>query len=157
MSRPRHVRRRAFSLTESVVLMVVLGAAVPPTLSALHDAAVHRRAAVQAMRAEAFLEALSETLIADAASTQIGFGGISASDFSDGLTLRLAGIDAYYAGHGLSYQAHVSDLVGPAGVLTGTPQDRYRYVTLTVSWARPNGAGNASLSASLLIADLPPV
>lgn len=147
--------RRAFTLTEAIVIVVVLAIAVPPTISTLRDASLagvnHRRT----VEAETFARAILETILADvyADTSSINFDDIASASYESDLSARLEGLDQFYAARGFAFDLTVSARVGHDGQPAAPGSDLYRYVTVSVSHV--SGAQPKDLArASVLIADI---
>lgn len=147
--------RRAFTLTEAIVIVVVLAIAVPPTITTLRDASLagvnHRRT----VEAETYARAILETILADvyADTSSINFDGIASATYESDLSARLDGLEQFYAFLGFTFDLTVSARVGHDGQPAAPGSDLYRYVTVTVSHTA--GAQPRELArASVLVADI---
>lgn len=151
----RYNFRSAFTLTEAIVVVVVLAIAVPPTVSAFRDASLagvsHRRT----VEAETYACAILETILSDvyADTSSINFDGIASPSYEADLPARLAGLDRFYGDRGFTFDLTVSARVGHDGRPAAPGSDLYRYVTVIVSHtAGPQPRELAR--ASLLVADM---
>lgn len=141
------MRRRAFSLIEAVVVVIVLGLAVPPALSWLDSAVSARADAVNAARATVLATSVMESILADSASSAPGLGFAALADESayvddpaSGLRTRLAALAQHYEAFGLAYAVSIGPLAAFDGVATGDPsRDVFRMITVTVTF--PSAAG----------------
>ncbi|MDX2133023.1 MAG: hypothetical protein SFY69_13320 [Planctomycetota bacterium] len=124
MTRGRTHTRRAFSLLEAVVAIVVLAISVPATVSWLGESAARRADAVNAVRASSLATGVMETILADVASphASLGFGALaSEATYLDtpatGLRARLAPMSDGYAALGFTYDVDIGPLVDSAGAV----------------------------------------
>ncbi len=150
--------RRGFTLVEAVVVVVVLGLAVPPTLMMI-DATVDRQIdSLNVVRATTLATALAEQVIADASSASPGLGlsGVSASDYATkagGLNERLSATISPYQALGFSHAVSVGGLVSKTGAASGTTSENvFRLATVTVSFPSVRG-GTMSLDLSALVSE----
>ncbi|MBL0921892.1 MAG: hypothetical protein IBJ10_07165 [Phycisphaerales bacterium] len=154
-SRPTH---RAFSLIEAVACIVTLSIAVPACMFPLRDAAAARVDALQVERAAALMAALTDTILADAASADgaLGFGAFANSNLylhsaRAGLHRRIQPITDVYAEHGLTYSVSIGPLVSATGVATGDPdRDVYRWIGLAARWRTSKGT-DAELASGVMV------
>jgi type II secretory pathway pseudopilin PulG len=150
---PRHVQmrrsRRAFSLLEAVVVVLVLSISIPTTLT-WTDAAVSRRAdAVSSIRATAYASAMMESILADVSSgaTGLGFTALADSavylDGPVGLNNRLAATTSIYNDQGMACSVVIGPLVNASGVSTGEPAvDLFRAIEVSVSFPLADGGSS---------------
>ncbi|MFG0258194.1 MAG: hypothetical protein ACF8GE_09860 [Phycisphaerales bacterium JB043] len=151
--------RRAITLVECVASIALLAAALPPTLSLLHDATDARTEAMQVERATWYATALLESIAADVGSASAGLGfealdndSTYINDASSGLLVRTQDIGNLYGGTDLSATVDISAKVSADGTATGdTNLDVFRMATVTISWPRHDGTG--SLALSRLVSD----
>lgn len=150
-SRHSHSRRsrRAFSLLEAVIVVLVLSISIPTTLI-WTDAAVSRRAdAVSSIRATAYASAVMESILADVSSgaTGLGFGALSTPslylDGPGGLNSRLAAITSIYTDQGMACSVVVGPLVNASGDSTGEPTvDLFRAIDVSVTFPLADGGSS---------------
>lgn len=142
----RRALRRGFSLVEVVVVIVVLGLIVPPSVMTLQDASSNRADAVNITRAAVLAESIVESIVADAAggAEETGFAAMAdTTDYLDnpahGLRTRLGDLLAAYPGFDLELE--VSELVDLAGeVNADTDENRYRRIIVSVRFPRAREA-----------------
>lgn len=161
------MRRRtgpsAFSLIETVLVVAVIAIAVPLTTRMMGDAAADRADSVNALRAGTLAEAVLEFVLADAQSGSPGLGISALADAgaymeapATGLRARLAPVASMYTNLGFSYALEIGPPVASSGVASGDPaRDRYRLVTVTVSWPSARGA-SLGLSVSSFVGEVTP-
>jgi type II secretory pathway pseudopilin PulG len=161
------VRRRtgptAFSLIETVLVVAVIAIAVPLSTRMMSDAAADRADGVNALRAGTLAEAVLEFVIADAQSGSPGLGAAGLADAaayldapSTGLRARLDPVASMYTDLGFSYTLEIAPPVSSSGIASGDPaRDRYRPVSVTVSWPSARG-GSLSLSVSSFAGEVTP-
>ena len=153
--------RRGFSLIEAVVVVVLLGIAIPPTLMLMEDASADRVDEVNIARATTFATGVLEQVIADAYSKDPSLGFAALGDPSTylsgpgtGLDTRIAEIRAGYEPLGFAYSVSIGGLVGTEGVATGDAErDVFRLVTVTVT-APSAREGSVDLSVSTMVGEL---
>ncbi|MCR9076521.1 MAG: prepilin-type N-terminal cleavage/methylation domain-containing protein [bacterium] len=141
--------RRAFSLIEVVIAIIVLAIAVPPTLNMMESAGAGRVDAINTTRATLLATSVLETVTADVNSEAAGLGfdalGDAATYLNDpgsGLYARLETSLAAYTDAGLSYSVDIGGLVAADGNPSGDADDNiFREVTVRVSF---NAASSAS-------------
>lgn len=68
------MRRRAFTIVEAVIAMVVLAIAVPATLAMIHDATIIRAESAMSTRASWLGSMMAEQILADVASDDSRLG-----------------------------------------------------------------------------------
>lgn len=142
------MRHQGFTLIEAVLALVVLSISLPPALVLMSDGARAKADAVQVERAVWLATAVMEHIAADVASSDPALGFSSLADANTylgtpttGLTARLALIDTFYQGFGLTYIIAISDMVSQSGSAMGdSTVDVYRIVTVTVSWMGAHGS-----------------
>ncbi len=148
--------RRGTTLLEAVLVVVLLGIAVPPALSLMRAAAAPRADAVNAARASALAAGLLEQVLADRAAPGVGPQGIAASGYDADLAQRAAALIAPYEALGFSWSLGVSEPVGPEGAATGDPQqDRFRVVTVRVAYPLAGGGRIEMPVAAMVGGDAP--
>jgi prepilin-type N-terminal cleavage/methylation domain-containing protein len=159
--KPSRRARRAFSLLECVVVVILLAIAVPTTAMFLDQRAAQRADAVQALRASTLAQGVLEHVLADAASNAPGLGydafadaATYLNDPATGLHQRLAPMLDFYQQLGVSADVTISAPVSATGVATGVPaSDLFRIVTVRVT-ATSATASPIDVSVSSLITDL---
>lgn len=153
--------RRAFSLIESIVVVMVLGISVPPMLLLMGDAASDRVDSVSTTRATTLAAAVLEQVIADVHSSAAGLGFSALDDpatylntSGTGLRDRLTGVTSVYESLGITYSVGVGPLVDQTGAVSGDSSlDVFRVVTVTVDFPSAR-VGTLSLAVSTMVADL---
>lgn len=139
--------RRAFTLIEAVVVVVVLAVSVPPTVAWLNDAAGRRADAVNSVRAAALATCVLENVLADASSSAagLGFGAFANPPAyldtpATGLRARLATQTQGLESIGFTYGVEIGPLVDSTGVVNAAPANNlFRRVRVTVSMPRAEG------------------
>ncbi|MEM9374548.1 MAG: hypothetical protein AAGA55_12975, partial [Planctomycetota bacterium] len=131
------IRANAFTLIESIICVVVLGLAVPPSLELLTSVAADRADAVNTERAVSFAQSLLESVLADVASghEDLGFQALeNTSAFEASFRSRTESLSAAYEDHGLSYALAIGPLVDRSGVVSvETSENIFRSLTITVT------------------------
>jgi prepilin-type N-terminal cleavage/methylation domain-containing protein len=161
---PNHVRnpgRRAFSLLECVVVVLLLAIAVPTTAMFLDQRAAQRADAVQALRASTLAQGVLEHVLADAASNSPGLGFAAFADTNaylntptTGLYARIDSMLGFYQSVGLTCEVSISSPVSISGSATGVPaNDIFRVVTVRVT-ATSATANPIDVSVSSFVTDL---
>jgi len=151
--------RRAFSLIEAVVVVVVIAVAVPPSMMWLDEAVTRRYDAANLNRATILSSAVLETILADAASDSAGLGFAAfanAAAYVDGagsgLRARLARVFGPYQSAGMSYQVTIGGLISASGSPDAdATQNLFRKITVDVTYPSASG-GNQTLSMSCVVA-----
>jgi type II secretory pathway pseudopilin PulG len=154
--------RRAFTLIEAVMVVVVLAIAVPPTMLLLDQSANERADSVAVTRATTYAQGVMEHVLADVSSTHStrGFAALSnISTYIDapttGLRARLQDMSTPYTNAGMRFDLRVSDLVSASGTATGdAARDVFRVVTVTVSFPSARQSSNLAVSMSSLVTRL---
>lgn len=145
--RSHRFSRRAFTLIEAVVVIVVLAVSLPPTIMWL-DASTSRQAdAASATRATFLATAVLESIKADVASTTPGLGFAALANQaayldtpSTGLRARLTPMVQPMLDMGLEYDVTIGALVNETGVVDASPANNlFRIVTVTVT--APSASG----------------
>lgn len=135
--------RRAFTLIESVICVVVLALAVPPTLELMNQVSADRADAVNTERAATLAQSLLETVLADVASNHenLGFTALNdASTYSTGFQSRTASLTAAYAAVGMEHQLQISGLVDRTGsVNLDASENIFRTVTVVITFPSARG------------------
>jgi len=159
MKRQSHIhRRRAFTLIEAVVVVLVVALAVPPTIMWLDEAVTRRADAANLNRAGMLASAVLENVIADCASDGAGLGfaalATPATYLSGGagsLYTRLTSVAAPYQAAGLTYSVSIGGLVSSTGSADAdVTQNVFRLVTVNVSYLSAAG-GTRTLSVSCMV------
>jgi len=153
--------RRAFSLIESMVVIVVLAISVPPTLMLMDDAASDRVDSVSTTRATVLAAAVLEQVIADVHSPATGLGFAAFDDpptyldtAGTGLRDRLTDVSSVYDSLGLSYSVDIGALVDQGGVVSGdSGLDVFRRITVTIDFPSAR-VGTLSLAVSTMVTEL---
>jgi prepilin-type N-terminal cleavage/methylation domain-containing protein len=154
-------RRRAFSLLECVVVVLLLAIAVPTTAMFLDQRAAQRADAVQALRASTLAQGVLEHVLADAASNAPGLGYAAFADANSylntpttGLNARIAPLLNFYDDLGVACQVTIGSPVSISGTATGVPaNDIFRVVTVRVT-ATSTTAAPIDVSVSSFVTDL---
>lgn len=145
--RSRRFSRRAFTLIEAVVVIVVLAVSLPPTIMWL-DASTSRQAdAASATRATFLATAVLESIKADVASTTPGLGFAAMADQAayldtsfTGLRARLNPVVQPMLDMGLEYDVTIGALVNENAVVDASPaKNLFRIVTVTAT--APSASG----------------
>lgn len=140
--------RRAFSLIEVVIAVIVLAIAVPPTLNLMDSAGAGRADAINTTRASLLATSVLEMVTADINSDAAGLGFealTGPSDYlehpSDGLYARLETATDPYTSAGLSYSVEIGGLVSADGTVSADADDNiFRVITVRVSFASASTA-----------------
>ncbi len=135
--------RRAFTLIESIMAVVVISIMVPPTLVLIRDAQIRRASPILASRARWLASEKLEDVIADRHSTTRGW------------TYLVNG--SYPTENPVNGFANFSRSVavaetGPNLITAGTG---YKKITVTISWVDPRN-GAASFDLATVLADFTP-
>lgn len=154
--------RRAFTLLEAIVVIIVLAIAVPPTVAFLDQSAAQRADAINTQRAVTLAQCVMETVLADINSASPGLGYTALADMNTyvespttGLRVRIGDATDLYTGMGMSYGVAASAPVASTGASTGNAAtDLFRVVTVTVSFPSAQQASPMSISMSALVTDL---
>lgn len=134
--------RRAFTLIEVVIAVIVLAIAVPPTLNMMDSAASGRVDAINTTRATFLSTIVLETVMADMTSSNelLGFEALDDEDVylnndATGLYTRLVNTTRAYTDVGLSYSVIIGELVGSDGEVSEDEADNvFRVVTVRVAY-----------------------
>ena len=138
----KQIPRRAFTLIEVVIAVIVLAIAVPPTLNMMDSAASGRVDAINTTRATFLSTAVLESVMADMTSSNelLGFAALADEDTylhddTTGLYARLVNVTRAYTDVGLSYTVSVGELVGSDGEVSEDEEDNvFRVVTVRVAY-----------------------
>ncbi len=136
------MKRRAFTLIECIMSLVILSVAVPATLAMMHDATIARTESVMATRASWLGNMICEQILADISSGDPALGMNALADPSgylfasnSGLMDRIRTELLEYEQMGITAQVAIGPLLSLSGFTTGDPvQDLYRRITVTVSY-----------------------
>lgn len=150
------MKRRGFSLLETLAVMVVLAIAVPPASMMLADAGRARRDAVMMARATWLATGVLEHVLADVNSPAAGLGfdalddsATYLDDATTGLYARLDSMMSFYDALGLSATVTIGPLADASGAVTGdADQDLFRTITVNVSWTDSKGEARTLALAS---------
>lgn len=127
-------RRRAFTLIEGIIAIVILSLAVPPMLWAVRAAQNVRSEPVQASRARWLAVERLEDIIADSASTARGYTYVSAANYPAERPVQ--GFAAFTR----------SVAINETGIDLVTPGVGCKTATVTVTWPSPRGTRSLSLA-----------
>ncbi len=153
--------RRAFSLIEVVIVVLVLAIAVPPTLNLMDTAAAGRADAINTTRATLLATSVIETITADIDSNTTGLGFDALSDPNTylntpttGLTDRLATIVEPYTSAGFKYSVEIGPLVASDGIVSSDANDNiFRVITVRVGFASAS-TSSYQLPVSVMVSAL---
>jgi hypothetical protein len=153
---------RAISLLETVVCVLVLAVAVPPTLELLQSAGAERADSVNTTRAVLLATLVAETVIADASSPAEGLGpgafgnAVSYLDApGSGLRDRLASAAEPYVRVGMSWDVSVGPAIGPEGRPDPDPaRNIFRAVEVRVDYPGSDG-GLRSMPVTVVVGGEP--
>lgn len=163
------MNRRAFSLIEAVMCVLLLAVAVPPVLELMGSAGEDRADTVNTNRATALASLVLETVVADVASSDPGLGpgvlsdpGAYLNSAETGLRSRLAAITEPYTRAGLSWELHIGPRVSSDGLVSSDQAlNRFRLVTVRVTYAsagsRSPGAPQYVMPVSVMLPTGDPV
>ena len=157
----RNRRRRAFTLIEVVIGVLILGIAVPPTLNLMESAASGRVDAVNTTRATFLATIVLETVFADMTSAQdaLGFDALADANVylgtaTTGLYDRLETATEPYTRVGLSYKVAVGSLVSSDGTVSGTTSENiFRVITVNVSINSASGP-QVLMPVSMMVSEM---
>lgn len=158
----RSAFRRAFTLLEALVVIIVLAIAIPPTVAFLDQSAAQRADAINTQRATTLAQCVMESVLADVNSTAPGRGYAALADMSTyvdspttGLRIRISDATDLYSGMGMSYAVTATVPVSSTGASTGNAAtDLFRTVTVTVTFPSAQQSSHLSISMSALVTDL---
>lgn len=137
----RNRSRRAFTLIESIMAIVVIAIMVPPTLVLIRDAHTRRASSILASRARWLASEKLEDVIADRNSTARGWAYVINASYP--VENSVNGFASFSRTTSVSETA--ADLV--------TAGTGYKTITVTISWLDPRG-GSESLSLATVLTDL---
>lgn len=155
------LRRRAFTLVESLAVIVVLAIAVPPAVSMMTDSARAQADSVTLSRATWFATGILEYVMADASSDAplLGFAAFDDEDAylntpDTGLYARMSAMIAQYNTMGLTQSVTIGPLSNAGGVVTGdADEDIFRNVTVSVTWTTLRGV-ERTLNIGAMVTEL---
>ncbi len=149
-------RGRGFTLSELVVILVVLAISVPATLGLFQDVTLARRESVQARRAVLLAESMIETVLSDAYQPDAGLGmvAVSAPGYGDSLGDRMGGVLEFYEQLGYVASVSVSEPIAAHGAATGGAEDVFRRVTVSVTWTPAGKSAERTYDVAILVAPL---
>lgn len=158
---PRAARasRRAFTLIEAVVVIVVLAVSLPPTIMWLDQSAKRQADAASATRATFLATSVLESIKADVASTVPGLGFAALANKTvyldspvTGLRARLHIMLQPMLDMGLEYDVSIGPLINEVGVVdANASKNIFRIVTVIVT--APSASGLAmSIEVSCVVA-----
>ncbi len=135
------IARRAFTLIEAVVVVVVLAVSLPPTIMWLDQSTSRQADAASATRATFLASSVLETVKADVASASPGLGFAALANSAayvdtpfTGLRARVATTLQPMLDMGLEYDVSIGELVNENGVVdASTPKNIFRIVSVTVT------------------------
>jgi hypothetical protein len=150
--------RRAFTLIEAVVIVVVLAIALPTTLNWLDEANQRRVDSVNATRATALATCVMEHILGDVSSrnASLGFAALANSSTylntaTTGLVARLTTFTSPYNTMGFAYTVTIGALVDRTGVTTGVAtSDLYRIITVSVNFTGADGTARTVTVKSMV-------
>jgi len=156
-SRNAKPQTRAFTLIESVVCIVVLALAVPPTLELLASSAASRADAVNTNRAAQLAELVLESCLADADSDHpsLGFAALEdAPAYTADLRARITTLTQPFDDVGITYDIEISEPVDQTGTPNfDEPLNIFRSITVTVTFPSARAA-NYQMPVSIMVGDL---
>lgn len=155
--------RSGFTLIEAVIAIVVLSLAVPATTAMIRDATVARSDGALTARALWLGSAVSEQILADAASDDpsLGMGAFGDSNAylhapETGLHDRLAGLREEYDRYGIEFDVTIGPLIAANGTPDADPDlNVYRQIEVRVIWSGATGQ-DQSMPLSFIVTDLTP-
>lgn len=156
-----HRARRAFTLIEAVVVVVVLTISVPPTVAWLNQSAGRRADAVNTIRATTLSTCVLEQILADASSTSPGRGFAAFANAATylntpttGLRARITSQTQPYQTLGITYAVTIGPLVDRTGVVNPTPANNiFRRITVSVTFPRSDGP-SAAIAVETMVTQL---
>jgi hypothetical protein len=136
---PARLRTRlAFTLVETIAMIVVLAVALPPTLFSIREAALDRAGPVMASRARWLATAKLEDVIADRHSSSRGYDYLLSANYPS--ESSVTGFSDFARAVTLSETE--ADLV--------TPGEGCMIVTVTVTWSDPRSGPRSLAIATVL-------
>ncbi len=157
----KQIARRAFTLIEVVIAVIVLAIAVPPTLNMMDSAASGRVDAINTTRATFLSTAVLESVMADMTSRDelLGFAALADEDAylnteTTGLYARLVNVTRAYTDVGLSYTVSVGELVGSDGEVSEDEEDNvFRVVTVRVAYVSAS-SDSFDMPVSVMVSEM---
>ena len=155
--------RRGFTLVEAIIAIVVLSLAVPATTAMIRDATVARSDGALTTRALWLGSAVSEQILADAASDDPSLGMAGFEDANaylhardTGLFDRLDGLMTEYGRYGIGFEVIIGPLTGAGGTPDADPElNVYRQFEVRVVWSGATGQ-DQTMPLSFIVTDLTP-
>lgn len=153
--------RRATTLIEAVVVVMVIALAVPPMLTVVNSTADSRAEAVTISVATTLAHGVMERVLADvyAGEEAPGIEALADADAylnapGTGLYERLEWLAEPYEDRGITYTVEIGALVGAEGLATGdASSDVYRKVEVVVGV--PGATGRFDLRIASLVGGTP--
>lgn len=154
----QQMSRRAVTLIEAMIVVVVLALAVPPMLIVTADAVDARVESVRIAEATLLAQGVAEHVLADVHATSdasgepVGFGSMAdAAAYMDhptaGLRARLAWMSEPYESRGISWDVEIGELVNAEGVESGDAgENLYRRVRVFVGFSGSRGRMHVPLT-----------
>lgn len=158
----RQTQRRAVTLIEATIVVVVLALAVPPMLSVTSDVVDAQTESVQIASATCLAQGIAEHVLADVQSGDGAPGLAALADIdtyldhpATGLRARLAWLDEPYRARNMSWEIEIGPLMDASGDESGDPaSDIYRRVEIVVSFS--GSRGQMSVSLGLIVGGAQP-
>ena len=153
-------RRSGFTILEVVIIVVMLGIAVPPTLGILMSSASSRADTINTSRATTLAGAVLEAVVADTHSSDpaLGFDALADPDAyletpTTGLYDRLRPFTDDYDAVGLTYEVEIGPLVASDGAVSADSGDNvFRVITVRVRYPASSGA-SYEMPVSVMVTD----
>jgi hypothetical protein len=139
----RATSSRAFTLIETISVIIILAVAVPPMILALRDAAVRSADPVLASRARWLAAERLEDIIADRHSPSRGYAYVVSGNYPAESTI------SGFAGFSRSVT------ITETNATLSNPGTGYKLATVTVTWLSPV-FGSESFAVSTVITDYTP-
>lgn len=155
------ITRRATTLIEAVVVVMVISLAVPPMLTVVNSTAESRAEAVTISVATTLAQGVMERVLADVYAGEDAPGVEALADADaylnapgTGLYERLEWLAQPYDDRGITYTVEIGSPIGPAGLATGDASlDVYRQIDVVVEV--PGATGRFDLRISSLVGATP--
>lgn len=143
------MRRRSFTLVETVAAVVIMAVAIPPMMWAIHEAQIRRVDSVLSSRARWLATTKLEDIIADRHS-QSGSRGYTFlyeanPEYADEATGTITGYPQFS-------RSVAFNVTGPPPAFAAG--SGYKHVTVTVGWTGSRGASN--MAVSTIVTDYTP-